>query len=72
MTKPYDYVMPMPEPGDPIGWMDAEGRVHIERMSDDSVWPLFMPQPRPDPFAHLAPEFLETLERWLADIRALL
>lgn len=29
-TKPYDYQGPALVQGDPIGWVDAEGQVHIE------------------------------------------
>lgn len=29
-SKPYEYTGPTLAPGDPVGWTDAEGRVHIE------------------------------------------
>ena len=32
MSKPYDVQFPSPQEGDPIGWQDRDGVVHVERL----------------------------------------
>jgi len=32
MSKPYDVQFPSPQEGDPIGWQDSNGVVHVERV----------------------------------------